>query len=88
MNPPELDVLDQLQGRDMPLAIMASLFPDMEKAKRSIGAMIRDGEVILLDDAGAIVADWRWAEIEREPDAWLAASEYRLRITDLGAQRA
>ena len=88
MNHPELDVLDQLQGRDMSLAVMAGLFPDEARAKRSIGAMIRAREIELLDSSGAVVPDWRWDEIERELGAWLAASEFRLRLTDSGAKRA
>jgi len=88
MDAAELDVLDQLQGRDLPLAIMAGLFPDAARAKRSIGAMIRAGEIVLLENSGAIVPDWRWDEIEREPAAWLAASQFLLRLTDIGAKRA
>jgi len=87
MQPPELEVLDQLQGCDEPLSLMASLFPDESYAKRAIGAMIRAGDIVVMDANGRVVPEWRWNEIERDPAAWAAAAKYRLSLTDAGANR-
>ena len=86
--PPELDLLDQLQGSNQPLEVMARIFADEALAKKAIGHLIRAGEVVLLDAAGAPVPAWRWAEIERGPADWATASGFFLSLTDTGARKA
>jgi hypothetical protein len=83
----ELEVLDQLEGGDMPLSVLASLFPDEAQARRAIAALVTTGEVSILDAAGTVIAPWQLRELERQPNSWRAETQYRLRLTDTGARR-
>ncbi len=83
----ELEVLDQLQGGDLPLRIVASLFPDEAHARRAIAAMLAAGELELLDGEGAVLLPWQWRDLERQPGSWRTSNQYRLAITDAGAHR-
>jgi hypothetical protein len=62
---PELEVLDQLQGGDLPLRVVASLFPDEAHARRAIAAMLAAGELELLDAEGTALSPWQQREFER-----------------------
>jgi hypothetical protein len=84
---PELEVLDQLLGGDLPLHVVAALFDDSERCDRAIAAMIAAGEVRVLDSARAPVPLWRVRELRSQPEFWAAASGYRLEITDAGSKR-
>jgi hypothetical protein len=83
----ELEVLDQLQGGDLPLRVVASLFPDEAHARRAIAAMLAAGELELLDGEGTVLLPWQQRELERQPSSWRADTQYRLAITDAGARR-
>jgi hypothetical protein len=84
---PELEVLDQLQGGDLPLGVVASLFPDEAHARRAIVAMLAAGELQLLDGKGAALCSWQLRELERQPGSWRTDTQYRLAITEAGARR-
>jgi hypothetical protein len=84
---PELEVLDQLQGGDMPLRVVASLFPDEAHARRAIAAMLAAGELKLVDAEGAALPPRQLRELERQPGSWRADTRYRLAITAAGARR-
>jgi hypothetical protein len=84
---PELEVLDQLVGGDLSLAVIADLFPDQDRCRQAIGAMLKAGEVCILDAQGQALAAWRYRELEDAPDTWSKATAYRLSITDAGAKR-
>ena len=79
---PELEVLDQLEGGDMPLSIVVSLFPDEAHARRAIAAMVVAGDVNLLDAEGAPLAPWQLRELERQPACWRADTQHRLALRD------
>jgi hypothetical protein len=84
---PELEALNQLQGGDMPLGVVASLFPDEAHARRAIAAMLGAGELKLLDAEGAALSSWQLRELESQPGSWRADTQYRVAITDSGARR-
>lgn len=84
---PELEVLDQLLGGDLSLTTIADLFPDQDRCRRAIGAMLKAGEVRILDAGGQELPAWRYREVEAAPDTWSKATTYRLSITDAGAKR-
>ena len=84
---PEREVLDQLLGGDMPLGVMASLFPDEAHARRAIAAMLAAGELKLFDAEGTALSPWQLRELERQPSSWRADTQYRLAITDAGVRR-
>ena len=65
---PELEVLDQLVGGDLTLAVIADLFPDQDRCRQAIGAMLKAGEVCILDAQGQALAAWRYRELEDAPD--------------------
>jgi hypothetical protein len=84
---PELEVLDQLLGGDLPLNVIAGLFPDRDRCRRAVGAMLKGGEVCILDAAGQPVPEWRYRELEYAPDIWSEGTTYRMSIADAGAKR-
>ena len=83
----ELEVLDQLQGGELPLRVVASLFPDEAHARRAISALLLAGEVAILDAKGATVAPWQLHELDRESGSWRTDSQYHVSLTDAGARR-
>jgi hypothetical protein len=83
----ELEVLDQLEGGDMPLSVVASLFPDEAHARRAITALIAAGEIGLLAAEGAVLASWHLRDLERQPASWRTDRRHRLALTDAGARR-
>ena len=85
--PPELEALDQLQGGDLPLRVIAALFPNEAHARRAIAAMLAAGEFTLLDTEGAALSSWQLRELERQPGSWHADTQHRLAITAKGARR-
>lgn len=83
----ELEVLDQLEGGDMPLGVLASLFPDETHARQAIAALVAAGDVNLVDAEGAVLVRWQLSELVRQPASWRADTQYRLALTDAGARR-
>jgi hypothetical protein len=83
----ELEVLDQLLGGDLPLEVIAGLFPDRDQCRRAVGAMLAGSEVSVLDSAGRPVPAWRYHELERTTDLWCDGTPYRLSVTAAGAKR-
>ena len=81
----ETEVLDQLLGGDLSLNIIAKLFQDQGHCQRAIQAMLRDGQVRILDAQGVPIPEWRYRELQSEPEFWAIGTRYRMSITDLGA---
>jgi hypothetical protein len=81
----EVEVLDQLLGGDLPLNVIAGLFPDADHCRRAIQAMLIDGQIRIVDAGGATIPDWRYRELQFEPDFWASGTPYRMAITDFGA---
>jgi hypothetical protein len=48
----ELEVLDQLLGGDLPLDAFSRLFPDQDRCRRAIQAMLMEGHVRIVDAQG------------------------------------
>jgi hypothetical protein len=84
---PELEVLDQLLGSDLPLDVIAGLFPDQDHCRQSIQAMLFDGQIKIVDAEGVAIPDWRYRELQFQPDFWASGTPYRMSITDFGAER-
>lgn len=79
----ELELLDQLLGGDLPLTVVVRLFSDRQHFERAVLAMLRAGDLRLLDHDGDAVPSWQWQQN-------LAASELdglRLDIATQGAKR-
>jgi hypothetical protein len=84
---PEIEVLDQLLGGDLPLNVIDSLFSERSRCQRAIFEMLRSGEVTLLDPEGNNVPTWRYRDLQEQPDFWIKGTRYRIAITDKGARR-
>jgi hypothetical protein len=85
--PPELEVLDQLIGGDLPLNAIAGLFPDRDHCHQALTAMLKSGEINILDGSGQLVPAWRFRELQGTEDLWSEGTPYRLSITEVGAKR-
>ncbi len=84
---PELETLDQLLGGDLALSIVRGLFPDAERFRRGITAMLDTGEVTLLDSDALTVPRWKHAEILSQPAGHPELQSHRISLTDAGAAR-
>jgi hypothetical protein len=80
--PPELEMLDQLLGGDLPLSVIRALFGDEKRFAQAVAAMLNAGELRLLTGDGEEVPGWQWREMlsTNAPGA-------RLTITQAGARR-
>lgn len=81
---PELEVLDQLEGGDLPLDVVAGLFSDLQHCRRATVAMLQDGKIIILDPSEEPVPPWRFREFELSDEFWAAGSGYRMSLSDEG----
>ena len=64
--PIELETLDQLQGGDLPLATIRSLYDSQAHFVRAMTAMLHTGDLRLLEN-GTDVAQYRWQSLLRDP---------------------
>jgi len=83
---PELEVLDQLQGGELPLEVIAKLFEDRARFVKALSQMLAAGEVSLNDNAGQVIPLWRFQEIERSAEVAVPSS-IRVALTEIGARR-
>ena len=79
---PELDLLDELLGRDLAIDICRSIFNDDERFVHAALQMLSAGEIVLLDEDGTEIPKWKWAEILQSN-----TGNARVQITDIGAKR-
>jgi hypothetical protein len=79
---PELEVLDQLCGGNLPVPVVRGLFANSDRFVRAIMAMLCTGEVRLVDADSVEVPRWRWRDIlcANSTGVWLS-------ITEAGAGR-
>lgn len=79
---PELETLDQLCGGDLTIPLIRQLFSSGNHFVRAIMAMLRAGDVRLVDPSGCEVPHCRWREI-----LTANSTEMRLSITEAGERR-
>ena len=84
---PELETLDQLQGGDLPLATLASLFPSIDAFRSGILGLLSCGDIVLTAPNGADVLQWRWKELLSGKSALEGLSHIQVKITPQGARR-
>lgn len=84
---PELEVLDQLIGGDLSLDVIAGLFPEEDHCRRAVQAMLHSGYVLVLDEKGLSIPEWRYLELRDQSEIWKRGTPYRMSITDAGAKR-
>ena len=83
---PELEMLDQLQGGDLPLSVVRGLFGDDDRFVRAAVAMLDMEEIRLLEAEGTELPRWRWREVLTSPAA-PEAVRGRFAITEARARR-
>jgi hypothetical protein len=83
---PELETLDQLQGSDMPVKTIRSLFPTDDKFLHSIKAMLASGEIQLLEN-GVSIPQWRFQDCLAAALSPENTNSITLSITKNGAKR-
>ena len=54
---PELETLDQLQGGDLSLELVAKLFPSFDDFRRGVQGMLSSGDVVLTAQDGSEVPE-------------------------------
>ena len=84
---PELETLDQLQGGDLSLELVAKLFPSFDDFRRGVQGMLSSGDVVLTAQDGSEVPKWQWQELFRNQRVPGSVTQLRLRLTRQGSQR-
>jgi hypothetical protein len=83
---PELEMLDQLLGGELPLSVIRGLFDDSERFAQAVAAILHAGEVRLYVD-GDEAPRWRWADVLSAPRDQTDLAGARLDITEAGVRR-
>jgi len=60
---PELETLDQLQGGELHLSIVATLFPSTAAFRRAVMGLLSCGDVILKTNQGRQLPRWEWERL-------------------------
>lgn len=84
---PELETLDQLLGGDLPLVVIATLYPTPEAFDKGIQGLLSSGDVLLFDSDGNQIPAWQWREVFSPSLQTGQVIRFRLRITPKGAKR-
>jgi hypothetical protein len=83
---PELDVIEQLAGGDLPLPIICGLFDEDDRAKRALANYISKGVVLFISDREGVLPRWKCEEILRQAVHLDRHTEVRVSLTDKGAK--
>ena len=84
---PELETLDQLQGGDLSLELVAKLFSSLDDFRRGVQGLLSSGDVVLIAHDGSEVAKRHWQELFRQHAVAGSIAQLRLRLTPQGVQR-
>jgi hypothetical protein len=84
---PELETLDQLQGGDLSLAIVRTVYQDEETFRRGVLGLLSSGDVSLFTTDDIEVPRWRWPGLFGGGAIIMELDRLKLAITDQGAQR-
>jgi hypothetical protein len=84
---PELEVLDQLLGGDLPLRLIRRIVDDDARFVEAVLALLRSGDVCLLGPDGNAVPSRQWRDELTAAISDGDADSHRLDITAQGVQR-
>lgn len=59
---PELETLDQLEGGDMPLAVIRRVYPVLDRFVAGMRGLLECGDIHLLDNEHS-VPPWQWQSV-------------------------
>jgi len=83
----ELEVLDQLQGGDLRLRVIAGLFPSHGAFERGVEGLMSCGDVTLSTADGREVPKWQWRQLFDEHRVFEQLDNLKLAITPQGGKR-
>ena len=83
---PEMETLDQLQGRDEKLSVIRQVFASDQRFVQGVAGLLQEGDVVLLAE-GVVVPEWKVRALFRDGEILSALGSYVLRLTKQGAQR-
>ena len=83
---PELETLDQLEGGDLPLTVIHSLYPDASAFQCGVHGLLKCGEVRLMEN-GSEVPNWRWRGLFDLGEVMEMLDAMTLSITERGGKR-
>lgn len=83
----ELEVLDQLQGGDLGLEVVARLFPSTAAFTQGVRGLLECHDVVLTTREGTELANWQWRKLFSEREVLKNLKTLRLRITPQGSNR-
>ena len=86
---PEVETLDQLLSGPLLLEVIRGLYPDHQRFRRGVSALLQTEGVLLLTPGGDEVPKWRWDEVLAEAETSVAneKTSHRLSITEAGVRR-
>ncbi len=83
----ELEILDQLQGGDLQLRLIAKLSPSQEGFERAVMGLLSGGDVVLTTSDGDKLPNWQWRQLFDEHSVFEQLDRLKLVITHQGARR-
>jgi hypothetical protein len=87
MPSPELETLDQLLGGDMPVSVIAKVYPSLEACRAGLLGLLHEGDVTLLNPEHQEIPHWQSRELFSAPDWLNRLGSYCLHVTTQGANR-
>ena len=84
---PELETLDQLQGGNLSLAVIVTLFPSQDAFERGVLGLLSCGDVALTTLDGTETPEWRWRDLVCQHSVCEDLKHLQLKITPQGARR-
>ena len=83
--PPELEIIDQLEGGDLPLSVVCRFFVDDAQARRVLANYVSRGVVVLLERNDALPI-WRCRELLSGEIPLQQNDSIRVSLTKKGAR--
>jgi hypothetical protein len=81
---PELTILDDLLCGELSFPIARMIFRDEDRMRHSISEMLREGEIVFIDNEGVELPAWKCRQALNDPEM---IHDVRIRITAQGVSR-
>jgi hypothetical protein len=83
---PELELIDQLLGGDLPLPVVCGLFTDDDRARRALRSYVSKGVISLTTGKEGVLPQWKCDELFRDAEPLAEHVEIRVLLTREGAR--
>jgi len=84
---PELETLDQLLSGALPMAVIRTLYPDVDAFRLGVFGFLNSGDVTLLMNDQTEVSSWRWRKLFVDGAVMKELGNMNLQITAQGVGR-